>query len=160
MNTDIISNKSLIAYRDYFKLIPWKIFGTFTFPFKADDQQAETAFCTFIGMHERYLHSPIIWIRGDEKRQAGLGTSFSGRHLHFLLASPAALNASALEYSWKSLYGGNIGIDTSNGISIANVGHALVQAYNPAHENQLNEYGKPMGGIAYILKCMVIVNVN
>jgi hypothetical protein len=101
-----------------------------------------------------YVHISIQSRRsaGDEKRQAGLGTSFSGRHLHFLLASPAALNASALEYSWKSLYGGNIGIDTSNGISIANVGHALVQAYNPAHENQLNEYGKPMGGIAYILK--------
>jgi len=129
-------------YFEFLKQVPWQIYGTFTFPWKVSDHSADRTFCDFFKMFERHQRSPIGYVRANEKRlyqPSGLGKPPTGRHFHFVLASPAKLDAPAIEYRWKVMVGNGWGIDSRGELLLG--GYAKVEPYRP-----------DLAGLRYCLK--------
>jgi hypothetical protein len=93
------------VYVNWLKQVDWKFFCTFAFAWKVSDQQAEKTFAAFIDRLARTLRCEVCYFRGDEKRVSGCGKPASGRHFHALLACVAPVNASFIEFFWKSMAG-------------------------------------------------------
>jgi hypothetical protein len=117
-------------YATWLKLIPWTLFGTFTFAWKVSDPQAAKVFDEFIDRLERNIRCDVAHVRGDEKRLSGCGKPASGRHFHVLMASAAPVGPSFVEGLWMSMAG-----TRSDGAG------AQVQAYDAS-----------LNGASYVLK--------
>jgi hypothetical protein len=92
-------------YANWLKLVPWKLFGTFTFAWKVSDPQADKTFAEFINRLERVLRFDIGYVRGDEKRLSGCGKPACGRHFHVLLTSVVDVDPATIENLWMSMAG-------------------------------------------------------
>jgi hypothetical protein len=90
-------------YAAFVKLVPWKLYGTFTFAWRVTDAQAENTFAEFINRLERHLKSDVGYVRGAEKRVSGCGKPASGRHFHALLTSPTNVEPLLVEALWTSI---------------------------------------------------------
>jgi hypothetical protein len=117
-------------YADWIKLIPWKLFCTFTFAWRVSDPQATKTFNEFINRLERDLKCDVGYVRGDEKRFSGCGKPASGRHFHVLLTSAAPMNPWLVEGLWMSMAG-----------TRADLGSAHVLPYDA-----------DLDGVSYVLK--------
>ena len=118
------------AYANWLRMIPWKVFGTFTFAWRVSDQQAEETFNEFINRLEHCLKGNVGYVRGDEKRLSGCGKPATGRHFHAVLTSSPPLSSTLVEELWMSMAGSQRG-----------GAGALVETYDPT-----------MNGIEYVLK--------
>jgi hypothetical protein len=117
-------------YATWLKLVPWKLFCTFTFAWKVSDPQAEKVFDEFINRLERHLKCDVAYVRGDEKRLSGCGKPASGRHFHVLMTCVAPVSPFFVEVLWMSMAG-----NRSDGAG------AQVQAYDAS-----------LNGVSYVLK--------
>jgi hypothetical protein len=97
--------KKIEEYAGWIKQVDWKLFGTFTFAWKASDPQAANTFAEFVNRLERTLKADVGFVRGDEKRPSGCGKPASGRHYHALLTSAAPMEPAAVEWLWMSMAG-------------------------------------------------------
>jgi hypothetical protein len=122
--------KAIAHCAEWIKLVPWDLFCTFTFAWKASDQQADEAFARFINQLERKLRSDVGYVRGDEKRFSGCGKPACGRHFHVLLTSAAIMASKDVEELWTSVAGQR-----------SDDAGALVVPFNPS-----------LNGVAYVLK--------
>jgi len=97
--------KTAEGYADWVKLVPWKLFCTFTFAWKVSDAQADKTFTEFINRLEHVLKCDVGYVRGDEKRLSGCGKPACGRHFHVLLTSVAPMHSSVVEWLWMGMAG-------------------------------------------------------
>jgi hypothetical protein len=100
-----VDRTTVDEYADWLRMVPWKLFCTFTFAWKVSDLQANRIYVEFINRLERALKSDVGYVRGDEKRISGCGMPACGRHFHALLTSAAPLVPSDIEQRWMSMAG-------------------------------------------------------
>lgn len=94
------------AYSNWVRMVPWQLFGTFTFPGVIyHDELAENDFTEFINRLEASLKSSVCYIRGDERRLSGCGKPSCGLHYHALLASAVPMRPALVEWLWVSQVG-------------------------------------------------------
>jgi hypothetical protein len=124
--------KTVEQYAHWLKQVDWRLFCTFTFAWRVNDEQANKTFAEFINRLERHLGCDVGFVRGDEKRSSGCGKPACGRHFHVLLACAAPVSTSYVEYLWTSM-AGNRSDDAG----------AKVKAYD-----------SPQNGVAYVMKAI------
>ena len=94
------------AYSKWVRIVPWQLFGTFTFPgIVFNDESAFKDFAEFINRLEGSLKSDVAFIRGDERRLSGCGKPACGLHYRALLASIAPMHPGFVEWLWTSQVG-------------------------------------------------------
>jgi hypothetical protein len=89
----------------WLKEAPWQVFCTYTFGWRANDDEAERLFRAYINCLERTIKADISYVRGHEKRYSGCGKPACGRHFHVVMASAAPLNPTPLEVLWAGIAG-------------------------------------------------------
>jgi hypothetical protein len=117
-------------YANWLKLVNWRLFCAFTFPFLVSDQQAVKAFDDFIDRLEKNVRCDVGYVRGDEKRFSGCGNPACPRHFHALLTCVRPVAPEFVEALWSSKVGRR-----SDGDS------AQVKPYDPN-----------LKGVSYVLK--------
>ena len=100
-----VDRRTANEYATWLKVVPWKLFATFTFAWKVSDPQATKVFDEFIDRLERHIHCDVTYVRGDEKTLSGCGKPASGRHFHVLMTCAAPINPSLVEALWLSMAG-------------------------------------------------------
>lgn len=111
------------AYSDYFRVVPWQLYCTFTFAWPVSDSHAEQVFRAFIDRLEQAFRCPIGWLRGDEKRFSGCGKPGAPRHYHAVLIAGRMLDSNVVANVWLQMAGWG-----ENGAG------ADVRTYNPSLE--------------------------
>lgn len=101
------------AYAQWLGQIQWKLFATFTFAWTVSDAQADVVFRAFINEIEHQIRSPLAFVRGDEKREAGYGLAESGRHYHVLFTSNANLDPITIAKTWRRFGGSGHNLDSA-----------------------------------------------
>jgi hypothetical protein len=97
--------ESVQRYAEWLALLPWQVYGTYTFAWAVSDAQADKVFAAFINRLEFELGAPIGFVRGDEKRWSGCGMPASPRHFHVMMASTATLDPLRLVDRWRKFGG-------------------------------------------------------
>jgi hypothetical protein len=92
-------------YARWLSSFPWQWFVTLTFAYQVSDCQAHAIFQKYISQVEVTLHSPIIYVRGDEKRFSGCGLPGAPRHYHLVMASATELDCQWMRQRWEALAG-------------------------------------------------------
>jgi len=93
------------ALTEWLTQVPWQIFGTFTFAWHVSDAQALGVFDEFMNRLERFLRSPVTYVRGDEKRFSGCGMPGAPRHFHAVLAALPRIDSQFVGDLWMSMAG-------------------------------------------------------
>jgi hypothetical protein len=97
--------RGLGAYVAWLQPVPWQLFATLTFAWQISDPQATKVFREFVNRMEAFLHTPIGYVRGDEKRFSGCGMPGAPRHFHVLLTADRQLDRRYVADLWMSMAG-------------------------------------------------------
>ncbi len=107
----IVNRKSLLRpdviseYVRWLRNVRWQFFATFTFAYRVSELHANGIFDGFIDRIERSVRSPVIYVRGTERRFSGCGMPGNQTHFHLVLASDANISRAWIAAVWEGMAG-------------------------------------------------------